>query len=215
MPPVPTPAKRPRPPAPRPARRTQAERRAGTRQALLDAAVASLVEAGYAGTSTTEVCRRAGVSQGALFKHFAAKSELVAAAAEHLFAHLIGEFERALPSVDGLADGPAAAVRQLWSVFQQPRLHAAYELYNAARTDAELARTLAPIAARHAENVRAHARRLFPAAAARPGFDAAVAVVVSAMQGASFGNLTGNEPARDEALLGALTDFVRRTVAGS
>jgi AcrR family transcriptional regulator len=197
-----------------PTRRTQAERRAGTRQCLLDATIASLVEAGYAGATTTEVCRRAGVSQGALFKHFASKAELVAAAAEHLFANLIDEFERALPSLEHEDDGPAAAVRQLWSVFQQPRLHAAFELYNAARTDAELARSLAPVAARHAANVRAHARKLFPAAAAaRTEFDAVVAVVVSAMQGAAFGNLGGGDAARDAALLEALTDLVRRTVS--
>jgi AcrR family transcriptional regulator len=199
--------------APRPIRRTQAERRATTRRHLLDAAVASLVEVGHGGTTTTEVCRRAGVSQGALFKHFATKAELVAAAAAHLFENLVSEFETALPSVAGRADGPAAAVRQLWSVFQQPRLHAAFELYNAARTDAELGRILAPVTARHAANVRAHARSLFPAAAERPHFDAIVSVVVSAMQGAAFGNLAGAEPARDEAMLAALTDLVRRHVA--
>ncbi len=197
----------------RPPRRTQAERRATTRQALLDAAVASLVDAGYAGATTTEICRRAGVSQGALFKHFATKAELVAAAAEHLFEHLVDAFVTALPSVERVADGPAAAVRQLWSVFQQPRLHAAFELYNAARTDAELARSLAPVTERHAANVRAHARSLFPAAAARPEFDAIVNVVVSAMQGAAFGNLASADPGRDDAMLAALTDLVRRTVA--
>ena len=200
----------------RPARRTQAERRATTRQSLLDAAVASLVEAGYAGATTTEVCRRAGVSQGALFKHFASKAELVAAAAGHLFENLVDAFQTALPSGVAAADRPAVAVRQLWSVFQQPRLHAAFELYNAARTDAELARTLAPVAARHADNVRAHARSLFPeAAASRPDFDAVVDVVVSAMQGAAVGAFTNGDPDRDEALLAVLTDLVRRTVVTS
>src|SRR4030095_16238891 len=105
-------ARRDRAPS-RPARRTQAERRATTRQRLLDATVESLVDVGNAGTTTTEVCRRAGVSQGALFKHFATKAELVAAAAEHLFGHLVEEFEQALPTVAGRADAPAAAVRQL------------------------------------------------------------------------------------------------------
>jgi len=196
-------------------RRTQAERRATTRQALLDAAIETLVESGYAGTTTTVVCRRAGVSQGALFKHFASKAELVAAAAEHLFGNLIGAFESALPSLDGVADGPAAAVRQLWSVFQQPRLHAAFELYNAARTDAELARSLAPVAARHAHNVRAHARSLFPSAAARPAFDAVVTTIVSAMQGAAFGALADGDAPPHEALLEVLTDLVHRTVAAT
>ena len=76
-------------------RRTQAERRETTRQALLEATIASLVEAGYARTTTTEVVRRAGVSQGALFNHFPTKSALVAAAAEQLFADLVSVFEDA------------------------------------------------------------------------------------------------------------------------
>jgi AcrR family transcriptional regulator len=196
----------------RAARRTQAERRATTRQGLLDATIASLIEAGYAGTTTTEVCRRAGVSQGALFKHFASKADLVAAAAEHLFETLVDEFERERPGDRAEADRPAAAVRRLWSVFQQPRLHAAFELYNAARTDADLARSLAPVAARHAANVRAHARSLVPEAAARPGFDAVVSVVVSAMQGTAFGDVAIADPRRDAELLATLTDLVRRTV---
>jgi hypothetical protein len=98
-------------------------------------------------------------------------------------------------------------------VFRQPRLQAAFELYNAARTDAELARKLAPVAARHGENVRAHARSLFPEAAARPAFDGTVAVVVSAMQGAAVGDFAADADARHEPLLTTLTDLVRRTVA--
>jgi AcrR family transcriptional regulator len=42
-------------------RRTQAERREGTRVALLEATIASLVELGYTRTPTTEVVRRAGL----------------------------------------------------------------------------------------------------------------------------------------------------------
>ena len=61
-------------------RRTQAERTAETTAKLLDATADCLVERGYAGTSTVEVCRRAGVSRGALVHHFPSKDDLVAAA---------------------------------------------------------------------------------------------------------------------------------------
>ena len=44
---------------------TQAERTAVTTEKLLGATVTSLIERGYRGTSTPEVCRRAGVSRGA------------------------------------------------------------------------------------------------------------------------------------------------------
>jgi AcrR family transcriptional regulator len=46
-------------------RRTHAERRETTRLALLDAAVACLMEDGYAALTTRKVAERAGVSQGA------------------------------------------------------------------------------------------------------------------------------------------------------
>ena len=56
----------------------QARSRA-TRVRLLQATAAALEELGYAGASTTEVARRAGVSQGALYKHFPSKVQLLAA----------------------------------------------------------------------------------------------------------------------------------------
>jgi hypothetical protein len=73
-------------------------------------------------------------------------------------------------------------VQQLWTVFQQPRLEAAFELYVAARTDAELARRLAPVSERHGENMRRLAHELFPEAAHDAGFDAFVDLGISALR---------------------------------
>jgi AcrR family transcriptional regulator len=52
------------------ARRSQAERSAATRDALLDATIVCLVEDGYANTTTSRVAERAGVSRGAHLHHF-------------------------------------------------------------------------------------------------------------------------------------------------
>jgi AcrR family transcriptional regulator len=54
------------------------------RHALLEAAVDSLVELGFARTTTLEVQRRAGVSRGALLHHFPSKAELLVATIAHL-----------------------------------------------------------------------------------------------------------------------------------
>jgi AcrR family transcriptional regulator len=51
-----------------------------TRGALVDAAIALFTEKGFAGTSTTEIVRRADVTRGALYHHFADKEELFRAA---------------------------------------------------------------------------------------------------------------------------------------
>lgn len=202
-------------PTPRPPRRTQQERRTTTRLGLLDAAIECLVDAGYAGLTTTEVCRRAGVSQGALFKHFATKAELVAATAEHLFANLIDTFRAGLPPIDATTDRPAVVVQQLWTVFQQPRLEAAFELYVAARTDADLARRLAPVSERHSENMRRLAHELFPEAAHDAGFDAFVDLGISALQGAAIGRPLRRDDAVQAPMLAALTAFLRQIVAAN
>jgi len=62
-------------------------RRAGvsaeeTRHALLDAAMEVLLEKGYAGTRVSEIARKAGVTSGAIYNHFASKTELLTAAIE-------------------------------------------------------------------------------------------------------------------------------------
>src|SRR5215813_9555374 len=64
--------------------RTQQQRREETRRALLDAAVESLIEVGFARTTTLEVQRRADVSRGAPLHYFPSKAELLVAAVDHL-----------------------------------------------------------------------------------------------------------------------------------
>ena len=62
----------------------QEERTRAMRARLLDATVELLAERGFAGTSTTLVSQRAGVSRGAQLHHFPAKNDLVVAAVEHI-----------------------------------------------------------------------------------------------------------------------------------
>lgn len=144
----------------RPPRRTQAERRSATRQKLLDATLSCLVDTGYSGLTTPEVCARAGVSQGALFKHFPTKSELLAAAIEHLFAALVKGYGERFAALDAKKSPIRTGVTLLWDVFQDPRLHAAYDLYTAARTDPELHARLAPVVRDHYANLHGLARAL-------------------------------------------------------
>jgi AcrR family transcriptional regulator len=189
--------------------RSQAERSATTRARLLDATIDALAAGGYARTTTPEVCRRAGVSQGALFKHFPTKAELVSAAAERLFAALIADYRGAFAAAADEGDRVGAAVRLLGGVFRQPRLQAAFELYVAARTDPELAARLRPVAERHGVNLREQARALFPEAPRGRGFEDAIDVVVSALQGAALGGDALRDDARDERLLASLIRLAR------
>ncbi|MFF5992798.1 TetR/AcrR family transcriptional regulator [Prauserella flavalba] len=125
--------------------RTQAERREQTRTALLDATIDCLVERGYPRTSMQEICARAGVSKGAFQHHFAAKTELMAAAVEHLTNRLKEQRE---PEIGRLPEGPeriAAAVDLLWDSYSGTLATAAMELWIAARTDPELRAAMRPV----------------------------------------------------------------------
>jgi AcrR family transcriptional regulator len=72
----------PEPPAPR--RRTQAERSATTRGALLAAGRELFGELGFAGAGRELIVQRAGVTRGALYHHFADKEDLFRAVMEQL-----------------------------------------------------------------------------------------------------------------------------------
>jgi AcrR family transcriptional regulator len=120
------------------ARRTQEERSAETRARLLDATVESLIEVGYAHTTTTAVCARAGLSRGAQLHHFHTKSELVIAAVAHLTKRRAREIREEAKRLADLDDRVEAALEMVWRSFSGPLFYAALELWVAARTDPEL-----------------------------------------------------------------------------
>lgn len=158
-----------------------------TRQRLLVAAAQCLCELGARGTTTTAVAKRAGVSQGALYKHFGSKHHLLAATTEHLFTVLIKAFQGAFGAKVTSSDRLAQVLPELWAVFLMPELYAVVELYIVARTDEALREALIPVMAEHRENLLAEARLLFPEAAAEnPRFDMAVDGIMAAMQGAAM-----------------------------
>ena len=59
-------------------RRSQEERTAETREALIDAAIATIHELGYQAASTTLIAERAGVSRGAILHQFGTRAALMA-----------------------------------------------------------------------------------------------------------------------------------------
>jgi len=119
-------------------RRTQKERREGTMAKLVDATIASLAEVGYRATSIAEICTRAGVSQGALFRHFRSRIAIVAAATQAVEQqHLatFAQFTAAGPASESALPGLVAFLRQ---ACRSAESSAWREVMMAARTDFEL-----------------------------------------------------------------------------
>jgi AcrR family transcriptional regulator len=149
-------------------RRTQAERRARTRQALLAATIELLAEAGYAGVTSRGVAQRAGVTPGALQHHFDGKAQLVAAASEHLNFELMRELVARTP-ITGRSERELAEelLDRLWEMHKGPLMVAVSELVIAARTDRELRDLLAPMQRQAVAATGTVAAQFFPRAAPR------------------------------------------------
>ena len=136
----------------------RSRRAAQTRSKLLEAAAELLTERGYSRLATAAVAERAGVAHGTLFKHFATKSELMAATTELVLDELIGEFSRMAQQFAAQAEPIDQALHAVWSLFRSERLQATLELYVAARTDESLRDALRPIFTTHeVRSCRRHA----------------------------------------------------------
>jgi AcrR family transcriptional regulator len=164
-------------------RRTQAERSASTREALLDATLACLVEDGYANTTTTRVAERAGVSRGAHLHHFRTRNALVAAAIQHLAERRAEELLKAAADLPAGRERLAQGLDLVWSNYANPLFQAALDLWAHARTDPELRADLVEVERLLDRQTLELARRLFPDLAGRSDFDRLVEMSVATVRG--------------------------------
>lgn len=199
-----------------PRRRTQLERRTATIRKLLDAGAETLVTLGHAEASVQRICARAGVSQGALFRHFATREALLIAVGEDVGARLLDDYRRRFAALPRREHDLAGAIRLLRACCRSRLNQAWFELAVAARTSARLRRGLAPVARRYFAAIVALARELLPGPAARFGetFAPMVGTLLAVFDGEVLHRLLLPQP-RDEAvrldlLAGSLAALARR-----
>ena len=167
-------------------RRTQEERSTATRTLLLEATVECLDTLGFAGTSTTAVCKRAKLSRGAQLHHYPTKRKLVTAAIEHVLQRRLEEFRRRSAKDPGAGDVKARmehAVHLLWSMTSGQTFYAWLQLLVAARTDRALRRSMVEIAARFEEGVVQVFHEAFPELGDSPALNVAPWFTLAACQG--------------------------------
>jgi AcrR family transcriptional regulator len=202
--------------------RTQQQRREETRRALLDAAVESLIEVGFARTTTLEVQRRADVSRGALLHHFPSKAELLVASVDHLAemrARELKAFASQLPP-EGTEPAPDGAPRRaseqvaggdartgavldlLWQCFSGTFFKVSMELRTAARTDPELRRVLTVAERSLRDRIVAQSRTLFGRTVAEhPGLERALDMTLQLMIGAAMSAVLHGETSHLDDLI--------------
>ncbi|HWH28814.1 MAG TPA: TetR family transcriptional regulator [Mycobacteriales bacterium] len=174
--------------------RTQAERTAATRKALIDATVTSLVERGFTRTTTTNVVKDARVSLGALSHHFPSKTELMTATVAHLLERRQGEFREQVAAVGAGPDRVEKAIDALWAAFSGPTFVAWVELWVGGRRDPELASAVLDMQDQFMTSSRELFAELFPPQQyAGTGLDErSMALAFAVMEGVALKSIAGD-----------------------
>lgn len=127
-------------------RRSQAERREVTRQALINAASEVLQERGWAQVTSVAVCARAGLTRGAFVHHFDGLPQLFAEVLEHRYHEIVARVEG-----EGEPTSIVQLIERTWAINREPEFKVVLEAWLAGANDAELAQTLDPVIANFAK----------------------------------------------------------------
>jgi AcrR family transcriptional regulator len=171
------------------------------RQRLLEATVGCLAEYGWAGTSTTLVSQRAGVSRGAQLHHFPTKNDLVVAAVEHLALMRRDELAQAAAELPTGPRRTRAVLEMLGDHFTSDVFVAALELWVAARSDAALLAFLGPFERVTGRETHKLTVEMLDADEAQPGARELVQATLDLIRGLGLANTISNDRARRSRIL--------------
>ena len=129
--------------APRPARRPfrarvrrrQVDRSEATRAALIRAAIDTVSQRGFAGTTAAGIAARARVTRGALQHHFGTMQDLYLAVVRYVSQELVGEIEAEISAHDPLDQRIGAIVDRYWRVYGGADYFALVEIWMGSRNN--------------------------------------------------------------------------------
>jgi AcrR family transcriptional regulator len=143
-----------------------------TRKRIMEAAIDCLAETGYAGTTTTTVSDRAGLTRAAMLYHFPSRMSLIDAVIHYVARERIQIYRDALMALPPQKVREGAQIDIYWEQVQGRVFKAFDELRTAARTDPSLAATFNPAMAEFDRARRQTALNLFPETVVnKPFFD--------------------------------------------
>lgn len=126
-------------------RKKQSEKSEAMRRLLIDAAIGSLVDVGYSNTTTVEVCRRAGVTRGALFHHFESLEALLAETMSSIYdRNFLSGGAGSISSLEQWIDA-------VWAKLCKPEFKAVIEIWFAARNAPDMVGVLRQSIQKYAE----------------------------------------------------------------
>ncbi|GAB4001408.1 TetR/AcrR family transcriptional regulator [Nocardioides ultimimeridianus] len=183
------------------ARVPQEERTRAMRARLLEATVELLIERGFAGTTTTLVSERAGVSRGAQLHHFPTKNDLVVGAVAHLTQVRGSDLEAAAARLPRGSARTVAVLEMLGEHFASPVFTAALELWVAARTDPVLHEAVAPLEQRVGRETHRLTVELLGVDESLPGVRELVQATLDLVRGLGLAGTLGDDARRRHRIL--------------
>jgi AcrR family transcriptional regulator len=185
------------------------QQRHDTYNLIVDAAVDSMIENGYAATTALGVQKRTGVSRGALLHHFPTSEALSAAAVERLVELNLQAMQDELAAAEPDPDPVARGVRVIYRASRRKTFATELELWGAARANQPLRSAL--LAAERKAHRRLHTviEDIFgPETISMAGYQAMVELTVQFMRGLTISRAIGRGRGQDE-LVTQWTSIIR------
>lgn len=142
-------------------RRTQAERSAAGRSALIESAIACLGEKGFGATTIQDIVHRAGCTTGAIQHHFGSKNGLYIAVLDALMEDFKAGFARFPKPGETLERRLDKTLKVLVSLYTSDRYSATFSLILGAQHDPQLRDLVAEQRRRSLETTRRVWRETF------------------------------------------------------
>jgi len=178
----------------------QQDRSRATRERLLEAALESLAEVGWHGTTVVAVAARAGVSRGAAQHHFTTRDDLVRATLERVFEDFAENLRQRAGERSG-QDRILTGVETLADAWTATAGRAAMQVWSAAATDVELRELALRFEHRMSRDLFEVAVELLGADVSRPQVRDQVRLTLHMLRGRGLGLLVRPELERHRAEL--------------
>ncbi|MFD6223925.1 TetR/AcrR family transcriptional regulator [Nocardia asteroides] len=184
-----------------------------TRALLLDAAIESLAEAGYAGASIADITARAGVTRGAQLHQFHTRSELFAQTIGHLTERQREAMQRRARALPGDTAAGAVLVELVTATFAGKLGRAAVELYVGIANDAPLRREMLRVQHELTVELLDRCAGLIDSAITRERLESTFWLTINLVRGATLDEMVGRDRVRRKQVLAdwtALADLALR-----